>query len=170
MERIQEWLYQTAEKKDSYELELPNILDVKSGVLLAIIALVSSDPLHCFTAAASASPLLGDIEVAFGSVLASALILAVCALWPRAYECGPLPSADEAWIAELTAHYEENPPDRGDAMEKEVFAEVLEGFKVRAAKNSELNGIKMTHLSRCFRFTVAAIALYLAMAVTLKGV
>ncbi len=165
-----EWLYGTAENKSTYELNLANALDVKGGILLAIITLLASDPLRLFSVATNAIIPKG-LEIGFEGLLFIAAILAVAELWPRKYNSDPQPDATGAWIVRLTKHYEKYPEDAelGHSVRRQAVLAMLKRLQDRTPKNAALNASRMAFLSWSFRFGVISIAFYLIAALTLKG-
>ncbi|HEV3482468.1 MAG TPA: hypothetical protein VGR97_09085 [Candidatus Acidoferrales bacterium] len=170
---VWDWLYESGTEKSRYHLDLVNVLDVKGGILLAIITLFAADPLHAFPAGGIANSHVPQIlEYAYGTVLFIAALLSVAELWPRRYDRDPLPHEDVQWTERLFNHYEKHPARGqtiGESAKAEIVRAMVERIGVRVQKNQSLNAAKIWCLSRAFYFTVAAIAVYLIAAFTLKG-
>jgi hypothetical protein len=168
---VLEWLYERAEKKSDYELDLSNVLDVKGGILLAVITVFASDPLRVFVSASSAIwP--KALEFVFGAVLSLAAILAVCELWPREYRTDPTPSENAGWVADLTKHFEQYRVEGmgiGDSVRTQAMVAMLERLRERVSGNNALNRSKIWCLSWSFRFVASSMAVYVISALALKG-
>lgn len=162
-EKISAWLYERAEKKSAYELDLCNILDVKSGIMLAVITIFASDPLHVFSAMPSGI-CAKAFAVAFGCALFIATVFSIAALWQRDYRSDSLPEKYENWVFRLCEYYEEHAPETGskeEAVKKHIAQEFFEKLRNRASLNAKLNKSKRQCLLWSFRFVAASIALYI---------
>ncbi|MHB8526036.1 MAG: hypothetical protein ACYDD2_07765 [Candidatus Acidiferrales bacterium] len=170
MKKTEAWLYERAKQKSAYELDLCNVLDVKGGILLAIIAIIASDPLRAFSSAPDEVWAKTAIII-FGTTLLAAAIFSISELWPKEYRSDPLPSQDCQWVENLREHFKSNPIDNErleDSVWKEIVRVSLENLQGRASENSKLNESKIRHLSRSFRLTAFSIGLYMVMAVCFR--
>ena len=166
-----EWLCERAEKKSEYELDLANVLDVKGGILLAIIALLASDPLRVFVGVPGGVTAKA-LEIIFAILLFGAATFAVCELWPRVYRSDPLPSENFEWIGKLGEHFKKYPAEglaSEHAVRDQVSTAMFQKFSDRASLNARLNQSKITCLSWSFRFAVYSMAVYVISGLSLKG-
>ncbi len=170
---ILDWLYETATEKSRYQLDLVNVLDVKGGLLLAIIALFCTDPLRAFsvtTATQSAIP--HTLQSVYAVFLFVAAVFSVADLWPRRYRRDPLPQEDARWASQLTEHYEKYPVENlktGEAVRVQIANAMVERIGKRVSGNEKLNASKIRRLSASFYCTVLALAVYLVAVLALKG-
>jgi hypothetical protein len=169
---VAKWLYQRAEKKNAYVLDLCNVLDVKGGILLAIIALVANDPLHML-AAMPGGACLKVLVVVFGAALLVAAILAVAELWPREYRSDQLPADDERWASDLLEYYRKYPIsgiDSDSTLMGQITSAMFGRLSERVSENAKLNEAKLKCLSWSFRFAAFSMGLYVVLALVFRRI
>jgi len=171
---VLDWLHETASEKSRYQLDLVNVLDVKGGLLLAIIALFSTDPLRAFPATTTIHSAIPHILLTvYAVILFGAAVFCVAELWPRRYRRDPLPDEDARWVSQLTEHYEKYPVENlktGEAVRMQIANAMIERISERVTANEKLNASKIRRLSAAFYCTVFALAVYLVALLALKGV
>ena len=138
--------------RDKLEMSLGDILDVKAGVLLALIAVVAT-----LTAGLLAYSGIGKIsqwcELLSLVTLVVAGVFSCLTLFPRDYVLPDLPEAYNKWQEELRKYYSD-PVD--------VNTEMIKGFESTAFQrinyNHENNKAKSRFLFTSFAFTLVALA------------
>lgn len=165
-EPIQTWLYERAVAKNTHELSLSDTLDVKAGILLAIITVLSSDPVHIliFTCA---HPFFLFGESLFYALLVVGAFLTVLELWPRKYRSDTTPKKDEDWVRELHCHYAEK-SGAWNFVQENITEAMFARLRDRVTYNGELNQKKIGYLGWSFRFISVSMAIYVLIAIVAK--
>ena|ERR1019366_2188627 len=165
-EPIQTWLYERAVAKNTHELSLSDTLDVKAGILLVIITVLASDPVHTLTFTC-ARPLLFCGEILFYILLLVGAFLTVLELWPREYHTDTTPKKDEGWVCELTQYHAEE-SDKWQSVKENLKKAMFARLRDRVEYNGQLNQKKICYLGWPFRFIAASMGLYVLIAVASK--
>lgn len=145
--------------RDTYELSLGDVLDVKVSILLAAIT---------FLAGLSGGILISvklPLILKAGQIISLVALsvagtLALFELWPRNYDFPDLPKSWDAWIESLEKHYagKEGQADL-------TYRAYVEGFIERAGerieKNHAINLTKSRLMTHCFWVTGLALAVNL---------
>ena len=159
------WLYDGAIAKDEHELARSDSLDIKSSILLIVIALLATDPAHLLSITTNLWPRIA--QIAFIIMLTGAGLLAFAELWPREYRTDPLPVENERWVHDLAEYYGKE-SDAGDAVSGQIASAMFQRLKERVGHNSALNYRKSGYLRRSFYLTAVSLVIYFAATVGLR--
>lgn len=138
--------------RDRMELSLGDTLDVKTGILLAAIAVLGA-----LTSGLLANGSLSKSEefaqiVSLG-MLGVGAFFSVWAIWPRDYLLPELPDAYSKWMSELKRHYQNNPEKADSEFETGIVSKANE----RIHRNHKINCVKSRWLYRAFVPTFLAL-------------
>lgn len=148
--------------RDRFELSLGDTLDVKAGIVLAVITLLGT-----LTAALLASTSLGKCiqaaQLASLFLLVLGSLFAVWTLVPRGYFLPNLPDEYAKWFQRLEQHYKDNPAEADLQVAKEISNLAMERIK----KNHDINRKKSRYLVLSFWPTLLALIVDIVTLITL---
>lgn len=143
----------TAER-DQLELSLGDTLDVKAGILLAVITILGT-----LTGALLTSSSLGKSSQIAQVVSLSLLVLgctfAIVAMLPRDYLLPDLPGKYKKWIDDVKQFYKDD-PEEAESQTANGMAQVA---NERIETNHKINSNKSRYLSLSFWPTLLALAI-----------
>lgn len=148
-----QFLAEMTTERDHLELSLGDTLDVKAGILLAVITILGS-----LTAALITTPNLNRwlsiAQMVSLGLLAIGCAFAIVALFPRKYLLPNLPNTYAAWAEQLQEYFER--PEEAEARATQDLTRVA---NQRIERNHKLNSIKSTYLNLSFWPTLVALAI-----------
>ena len=141
-------------ERDHLELSLGDTLDVKGGILLAVITILGA-----LTGALLTSPNLGRYSH-IGQLISLALlvlgcIFAIIVMLPREYLLPDLPGKYKQWIDELKEFYKDDP----NRLESETTNGMTRVANERIEINHKINAEKSYYLNLSFWPTLLALAI-----------
>ena len=148
-----QFLTEMTAERDHLELSLGDTLDVKAGILLAVITILGS-----LTAALITTPNLSKglsiAQMASLGLLVVGCVFAILALFPRNYLLPNLPSKYAEWAEKLQQYYER--PEEAEAQATQDLTRVA---NQRIERNHKLNSAKSRYLHLSFWPTLLALAI-----------
>ncbi len=141
-------------ERDHQELSLGDAIDVKAGILLAVIAVLATLSGILFAIPKLLSEEGEVVQLASIMCLAVACVFAVLTVLPRDYFIAELPRKYEAWGDTLRQYY------GSDAERQAAIASgIVEQASKRIEKNQKINLKKSQLLSRSFWPVLIALAI-----------
>jgi hypothetical protein len=144
-------------ERDHAELTLGDALDVKGGIVLAVITVLGT-----LTGALLASNSLSNLGKTFQigqlvslAFLAASCLFAVFTVIPRDYFFPDLPDSYGKWIAELKEFYRESPAE----VENQTAVGIARAATERIEENRKTNLTKSGYLATSFVLMLCALTI-----------
>jgi hypothetical protein len=141
-------------ERDHFELTLGDTLDVKAGIVLAVVTVLGT-----LTGSLLASETIGrelqTVQMLSLVFLALGAFFAVMTMVPRDYLLPDMPDKYTTWFNDLREYYKDNPEEL-DTKAAEGLAQVA---AERIATNHDINSSKSRYLVISFWVTIAALTL-----------
>jgi hypothetical protein len=148
---------------DNRILALSDTLDVKAGLLLAMLTFLGLQVGEIFTGN------LGTFERYAERISVLALVigglLAIIHLWPRNYKVPPTPRKSYAWIDDVEKHFANQEHSDEKALHYIETTQLSQAFE-RIEANNRLNGRKERLMEGCFVCVALSFAANLAVIVS----
>ncbi len=151
--------------RDRMELSLGDTLDVKTGILLAAIAVLGALTSGLLTNGSLGKGVQTAQIVSLG-MLSVGAFFAVWAIWPRDYLLPELPDAYAKWLLDLRNHYGNAQDQAESAFEIGMISKANE----RIHRNHRINRIKSRWLFRAFVPTFIALLIDLGTLASIEAV